>query len=527
MRVEGLNRGALDQIRAIGSVPSWDSPDPILTDFLDTLRDGVVVVGADRHIKYVNPSYHAQFGTQPGDIRVGDHISDVLLFLAANGRMGDLGGMSVEDFVAKRLLRWDGQENRIERRRMPSGRILDIYRTLTLNDDMVAVHVDVTETVRVAEQVERQQLYMKSVLENTSDGITLLDRDGNFVMFNNRLLELYDVDPKSVYWGIPYDDMLNQFGDLHRMTPQARAREAARRRKFAFDPEITTARRHLGDGRTLNINKTNLPGGGSVMTIRDMTEELAREEELVKARRQAERNSRHKSEFVARMSHEMRTPLNGILGVAALLERTEMDARQHDLVDVISQSGLVLLRLIDDILDLSRMDADTFEMVDERFDIGAVIEQCMATIGPGADEEGLELRFSGVPQGVPELRGDAIRIKQILLNLLTNAVKFTERGHVEVGLEADQGPEGVTLTITVDDTGVGIAEDKLGQIFDRFYQIDGTVTRKHGGAGLGLAITQRLVDLMGGAIQVTSREGEGTTFIVRLTFQPAIRKRRS
>ena len=511
---------------AVGAIlgsSDWNNPSTTAIQFLDTLRDGVVIVGSDLRIKYQNASHAEQLGIEHGAIQVGDHLRDALLMLARQGKLGSFDGHEVEELVDERLAAWGSEESRVERRHMPNGLILDIYRTQTEANDTVAVHVDVTEQVRSVEELDRQRLLMKSLLENTSDGITLLDRDGNFAMFNDKLLELYDVDPSKVYWGIRYDDMLEAFGDLKGLPPAARAREAQRRRKFAFDPKITTVRRHLKDGRTLHINKTVLPDGGCVMTIRDMTADLQREEELLKARHLAEESSRHKSEFVARMSHEMRTPLNGILGVAALLERTEVSDKQQSLVDVITSSGKVLLRLIDDILDLSRMDADMFDVVEERLEIREVIYQCLSIIKPSADEAGLDLRFSGLPGLVPPLKGDVVRIKQILLNLLTNAVKFTESGHVAVELDHETDPEGVTLTLSISDTGVGIAEDQLDQIFNRFYQIDGTVTRRYGGAGLGLAITRKLVDAMGGAIQVRSVLGQGTVFKVRLTLPPAIR----
>ena len=501
----------------------WSNPDTSAIGFLDTLRDGVVIVGRDLRIKYVNASHAQQLGVEEGAIQVGDHLRDALLMLARRGKLGEQHGLGPEEFVDQRMEKWGSEESRVERRHMEDGRILDIYRTTTEENDTVAVHVDVTDQVRSVEELESQRLLMKSLLENTSDGITLLDRDGNFAMFNDKFLELYDSDPSQVYWGISYADMVATFGDLAGLPEAARKREIERRRKFAFDPAITTVRRHLKDGRTLNINKTVLPVGGSVMTIRDMTAELAREEELLKARHLAEESSRHKSEFVARMSHEMRTPLNGILGVAALIERTELSDQQRSLVDVISSSGKVLLRLIDDILDLSRMDADSFDVVAEPLNICEVIEQCLAIIKPSADVQGLDLRFDGGPSDLPPLRGDVVRIKQILLNLLTNAVKFTEAGHVEVNLSHESGPEGITLMLSVRDTGVGIAEDQLDQIFNRFYQIDGTATRRHGGAGLGLAITRKLVDAMGGAIQVHSHPGEGTVFRVSLTLPPVSR----
>ena len=516
-----LDRGTAAAARSVSGTAGWSDPDTSAIGFLDTLRDGVVIVGSDLRIKYQNASHAEQLGIELSDIQVGDHLRDALLLLARRGKLGPMNGRDPEEFVDERITAWGSEESRVERRQMASGRILDIYRTQTDNNDTVAVHVDVTDQVRSVEELESQRLLMKSLLENTSDGITLLDADGNFAMFNDKFLELYDSDPSKVYWGITYEDMVATFGDLAGLPEPARNREIARRRKFAFDPNITTVRRHLKDGRTLNINKTVLPVGGCVMTMRDMTAELAREEELLKARHLAEESSRHKSEFVARMSHEMRTPLNGILGVAALIERTELSEQQRALVDVISSSGKVLLRLIDDILDLSRMDADSFDVVAEPLDIREVIHQCLAIIKPSADVQGLELRFDGGPSDLPPLRGDVVRIKQILLNLLTNAVKFTEEGHVEVDLGHDRGPEGVTLMLSVRDTGVGIAEDQLDQIFNRFYQIDGTATRRHGGAGLGLAITRKLVDAMGGAIQVRSRPGEGTVFRVSLTLPPA------
>ncbi|MEM7742378.1 MAG: ATP-binding protein [Pseudomonadota bacterium] len=519
MQVGKADETKVASLLAVAGASSWDAPDPALTEFLETLRDGVIVVGADRRVKYMNASYLRQFGLQPGDISIGDDISTAYLALANAGRLGTPDGSTPEELADERVASWGAERLRSERRYIPNGAVLDIYRSETTTGDTVSICVDATEAELTSRELERQRGYMESVLEHTSEAITLLDRNGNFVMYNTRLLELYDIDPDKVFWGMPYDDFTEQFGDLANLPTRARRAEIAKRREFAFDPTTTNVRRPLANGRTLNINKTNLPDGGCVMTMRDITEDLAREEALVAARREAEESSRHKSEFVARMSHEMRTPLNGILGVAALMERGELAARERKLVDVITSSGRVLLRLIDDILDLSRMDADTFELVEDRLVVGEVLKESLEVIRPSAEEAGLELRLRGELDKIPPLRGDNIRIKQILLNLLTNAVKFTERGSVDLRVDSDEGPEGVTLTCAVVDTGVGISEEKLGQIFQRFYQIDGTVTRRHGGAGLGLSITRKLVDLMGGTIQVESELGKGTVFTVRLTFE--------
>ncbi len=510
-------------MKAVTTLTQGASLDPVnddLNKFLETLRDGVVVVGPDMCVKSFNASYLELFALEPGDMAIGDPMDEVLHRLAVKGKLGDVQDMSIDEVVKSRLAVFGTEQGRVERRSMSDGRILDIYRTLTINDEIVSIHVDVTEDVRMEAELERQRLYMESLLANTPDGITLLDKEGNFVLFNERFLELYGIDRK-IEWGISYFDLAAKFGDLKHLSEHERRREIQRRYEFAFDPSATNIRRRLGDGRTLNVNKTNLPDGGSVMTMRDMTVDLQRETDLVEARRLAEESSRHKSEFVARMSHEMRTPLNGILGVAALLQNTLLDKQQNELIDVISGSGKVLLRLIDDILDLSKLDAETFEVVEDQFYIRDLVMQCIGIIRPSATERSLAVRFEDSPEPIPKLTGDMVRIEQILLNLLTNAVKFTEHGHIEISLDSEVGPEGVTVALSVSDTGVGIAADKLDQIFNRFYQIDGTVTRKYGGAGLGLAIAQKLVDTMGGTIQVFSELGVGTTFRIRLTLPEA------
>ena len=519
MRIGDIQQKPKSPVKILtGEAEAWDKVSPLLSEFLETLHDGVIVVGADKRVKFINSSYLSSLDLSPKDVFVGQNVYETLLVLARQGKLGPSRGMTPEDFARERADLWGHTESHVERRPMPNGTVLDIYRTETTAGDIFSVCVDVTESHRKAEELTLQQTYMQSLLANTSDAITLIDANGCFAMFNEKLLELYEIDPKAVYWGIPYEDMMVQFGDMKRLSPTERAKEAERRRRFAFDPNILTIKRPLSNGRTLNINKTNLPGGGCVLTIRDITADLRREAEMVEARNFAERTNLHKSEFVARMSHEMRTPMNGILGSVALMNRTEISPDQRGLLDVITSSGEVLLRLIDDVLDLSRLDADAVEMVEEDIHVLEVIDQCLGIVHPAAIAQGLEIRVGKMPEHMPLVRGDSVRVKQILLNLLTNAVKFTEQGHVEISLEHTPGPEGVTMYLSVADTGVGIAADKLDQIFERFYQIDGTVTRRHGGAGLGLAITQRLVDLLGGAIQVQSTVGEGTVFRVSLTL---------
>ena len=490
-----------------------------LDDFLASLHDGVVVIDPDQRVKFFNARLIEMLGLEPGDIAIGQPLEEILRLLISTGNLVPDDGRTPEDAIKARLATWGTDQGRVERRKMPNGRALDIYRTNTNTGDVISIHVDVTDSMRKSEELEQQRLYMASVLDNTTDGIALLDHRGRFVMYNDRLLELYDVDPASVFWGMDYRAFAEQFRDLSGLSPDQRAREIDNRYAFAFDPDITHIQRQLRNGRTLNINKRNLPGGGCVMTYRDITTDLRRELALVEARIEAEESNRHKSEFVARMSHEMRTPLNGVLGVAALLKRSDnLDDREQQLLEVISDSGQVLLRLIDDILDLSKLDSGTFDVVCEDFNLRSLIAECVRIIEPAATEKGLEVRTLAPTTSVPTLRGDPVRIKQILLNLLTNAVKFTEEGHVEIDYGVRSQPRQVAVYLGVSDTGVGIDNDKLDQIFNRFYQVDGGTTRKYGGAGLGLAITQKLVETMGGSVQVASQKGHGTTFRIRLVL---------
>ena len=491
------------------------------THFLGTLRDGVLVFGKDLRLIFYNASYLVLYDLSDSDITVGEHLEKTLRTHALKGKLGAPEGEPVEETVARRIATWGREESRVERRALANGRVLDIYRTTTLHDDVVSVHVDVTSSVTAEREIERQRLYMKVLLENVSDGINLLDANGRFVVFNDRFPQLYGIDPASVSWGIPYGEFAERMRDLDGLSPEARRAEIEARKRFALDPTLTHARRKLGDGRTLNIQKSNLPDGSFVMTMRDVTEELRREEDLLKARNMAEESARHKADFVARMSHEMRTPLNGILGVAALLGQRDMDDRQRAMLSVISASGRVLLRLIDDILDLSRLDAHQFEVVEDDLDVAGLLDQCVSIVEPAAAEKGLEVILRRPAEAIPVLRGDTVRIKQIVLNLLTNAVKFTDSGGVDVLLEGTAAPGGVRLSIRVSDTGVGIAADQLEQIFTSFYQIDGTVTRRYGGAGLGLAITRKLVEAMGGTIRVSSELGAGSAFTVQLTLRAA------
>jgi signal transduction histidine kinase len=257
----------------------------------------------------------------------------------------------------------------------------------------------------------------------------------------------------------------------------------------------------------------------------DASVERARSEELARARDMAEAASRAKDNFFAMMSHEIRTPMNGVLGLVEVLERTPLNTDQGEMLSMIHESAGALLQILDDLLDYSKIEAGRLTLEAEPIDIRELVDNAVGLLAGRAHEKGLKVRVDIAAEVAATLRGDSVRLRQILFNLVGNAIKFTPQGEVDVGVAVvERNDAGQTLEMTVEDTGIGIAPDVQASLFEPFVQAESSTTRRFGGTGLGLTICRKLIDLMDGTLTLRSEPGLGTCMILRLTMPVVVQR---
>lgn len=394
---------------------------------------------------------------------------------------------------------------------------------------MIVVGRDVTEGKRIEEALREETAMFEALVESALDGILVVDATGKHVIQNRRMQEIWKIPPHIAASG---NDVKQLDFVVSRLRHPREFLEKVRH-LYAHPDEVSRDEIVFIDGTILDrysapVQDKSGKYYGRIWTFRDVTNERSREEKLAKSlslekefAERARAGERAKSEFLAVMSHEVRTPLNGILGFAELLaEAPSLTPEYQGYSRTIVQSGEALLRILDDILDFSRLEAGRLQIVSSIFSPRALLEDIRNLVARQASEKGLALHVSVAPP-IPEyLEGDSGRIRQILLNLVGNALKFTERGHVSITLSSliDQSS---TFVFVVSDTGPGIAPENVQKIFQPFTQADSSIARRHGGTGLGLSISQRLTKLLNGDLSVKSQLGQGTVFSLALPLRIA------
>ncbi|MFP4081841.1 MAG: response regulator [Candidatus Aminicenantes bacterium] len=357
----------------------------------------------------------------------------------------------------------------------------------------------------------REKAYLDQLFESAPEAIVMTDKDGRVIRANSEFVRLF---------GYKNEEVVDKSVDEMICPPDSHDKGIFLTKKVAQGEKITIETvRQRKNGTLIDVSLLASPitVEGKVVAVygiyRDITERKRVEQELKKAKQEAEVANRTKSEFLANMSHEIRTPMNGIIGMTALALDTDLDSEQEEYLKAIKKSANSLMGIINDILDFSKIEARKIELSSVPFSLRDCVGDSIGSLAMQAHEKGLELA-SYIPPEIPDgLIGDPGCLRQIILNLVSNAVKFTDKGEVVVAVEIQsRQKEDICLHFTVKDTGIGVPQEKKRMIFDAFSQADSSGTRKYGGSGLGLSISSQLVELMGGKMWVENRKNRGSLF---------------
>ena len=484
---------------------------------IDTAGDGIVIIDDRGAIRLFNTACEKLFGYAQGEV-IGQNLR-LLMPEPYRSEHDDY----LQNYHRSGVRKIIGIGREVVGRRKDGGTFpmeLSVGEAVADGSKLyVGIVRDISERKQAEQALRTSESTLRAVIETAVDGVIIIDPQGTVQIYNSACQRLFGYDAAEV---------IGQ--NVRMLMPEPYRREhdgyignyqrTGVRKIIGIGREVTGQRK---DGSTfpmeLSVGEA-VANGKKVFVgiIRDISERI-QAMEAVSTAKQAEAANRAKSEFLATMSHELRTPMNGILGMTGLLLDTALTNEQRDYAEAVLKSGETLLTLLNNILDLSKIEAGRFELYDRPFDPNEVLDGIAAIWESQANRKGLEFFVTNDLRGLPALVGDPDRLRQILVNLVSNAMKFTSSGFValRVKREASMGDK-VVLRFEVKDSGIGIAEDVQGRLFRKFEQADAATARTYGGSGLGLAICRQLAEMMGGHIGVISAPGRGSTFWVTLPF---------
>ncbi|MCW8086033.1 PAS-domain containing protein [Sabulicella glaciei] len=485
-----------------------------LSAMLGNSQQGVLLYDRNGRLLQAN-SLAAELFSLPGlEGRIGATLEELVLEQARAGQFGVPGDPETEAQIAA-VLSTDRSRSQRSTRRTADGRVMAIASDPLPDGGFVVSVSEITALVRAEEEAQRRADLLTAMLGNIRHGLAMFDRNGAIVASNSILHEMLHISAEVVAPGRTLDDMVNALRDAgeYGEGPEGAAMaEQIKRRDRSVSIRST---RQRADGTAVEVVSDPTPDGGWVVTYTDVSEDRRIRAELERAREAAEAANLAKSRFLATMSHELRTPLNAVIGFSEVLA-AGADARLvPEYAGAIQEAGRHLLTLIDDILDITRAEEGRLPVAKERVDLGPLLRSACRMMSGQAEAAQLSLEVMDAPEDLPALTADTRRLRQVLLNLMSNAVKFTPAGGtVTLSAAREEG----ALVIDLRDTGIGIAESDMGRLFQPFAQVESSASRRYAGSGLGLYLCRVLVEAQGGTLTLESEMGKGT--LARLRFPP-------
>ena len=518
-RTRELTREVEERSRAEAALQQSENR---LRGALESLQEGFALFDADDRLVLMNTQYADTHPQAEKILARGGSFEDIVRASLPN--IADAQGRE-DEFLENRLAEHCNPGPPIIRQ-FTDGRWFLLRENRTSDGGITVTATDITELKTVEADLKQKTELFDTAVRAMNNGIVVFDADMRFVAYNDHFIKLFDFPAGLVREGAPLEDAIRflaergDYGDISGTVDDLV--------KTHFDKlrarEDVIVRRRLKNGRSIETRRGWLPDGGIVGIHVDITENVLFEERLREARNTAENANRAKSIFLANMSHEIRTPMNGIMGVAEMLHDTSLGGNQRGMLNIIQDSCRTLMGIIDDILDFSKIEAGRLDLDLAPFRLSDLIESVAELMAPRAEERRNRLNVFIDPRIPDELISDQTRLRQILLNLVGNAVKFTDSGRIDIEVRAEDSGDNdgnSRFLFRVDDTGIGISEENKRKLFQPFEQGDSSTMRRFGGTGLGLSICKALVDILGGEIGAESRKGKGSSFWFRIPMLPS------